>query len=600
MARQRHQPAMVRLPLGLEPTGQGDATENVGVQTAHRRLAPTTASVPNTTAAAAAGPSGPAPPTRSAIAMRTIAMTIGAQRDSRSYGMLIGTVLSEWAAEWIEYRGPEGYDPYPMTTRLDWSDHADPEWLSRAVGPWRDRSGPLYKRLADAIREVVVAGDLPPGARLTPERELAVALGVSRSTVIGCYETLAQEGRLERRQGSGTRVASGPRGGTAPLVDRGSRIHPRPDERIFDLTIASPDVSDPVRRAMRHALEGFSAEELGHAYNPQGMRALRAAVADHLSRAGVPSRPEEILITSGAQQGLALLIASDVLPGEAVGVEDPAYAGIIDLVENATARPVAMTIDEHGLQPEALEAAARRGARLVHVVPTGQNPTGVVMPMARRREIGTLAARLGVTLIEDGVFEDVLRASRPLPAIAALGTGADVVTVGSLSKIFWAGLRTGWVRAGAPLIDRLVRLKTMIDRGSSLASQGAALILLDEVDAQRERMRTHVEDAIGVVERAVEESLEGWSWTPPMGGLSAWMRLPVPEATRFSRFARSMGVAVVPGSAMSPRGAFEDHVRISLGPPKETLAAALVRLGEAWRAFTPEAATRSEPAAAPV
>jgi DNA-binding transcriptional MocR family regulator len=485
---------------------------------------------------------------------------------------------------------------------LDWSDYADPAWLVRAVGDWRERQGPLYKRLADAIREVVAAGDLPPGARLAPERDLAAALGVSRSTVMSCYERLASEGRLDRRQGSGTRVrsAGGPAGRSAaerdarPLVDRGSRIHPRAGERIIDLTVAGPEISDPVRRAVRTGLDAFGDDDLGHGYRSQGLHALRVTVAAHLSSRGVATTPEEVMITTGAHQGLALLMAAHVRPGEIVATEDPTYAGIIDVIENAGGRPTPMAVDREGLQPEALEAAVlRRGARLVHVVPTGQNPTGTVMPHTRRLEIARLASELGATLVEDTVFEDVsLRRLRP-DALAALAPDAPIVTVGSLSKLFWGGLRTGWVRAPAAVIDRLVRLKMMLDHGSSTVSQAAAMRLLDEVDAQRERMREHLERGIALVKGALEGPLSGWEWRPPEAGLSAWMRLPVPEATRFTRFARRLGVAVVPGSATSPRGAFEDHVRISLGPSPETLAAGLDRLGEAWAAFSPEA--RPEP-----
>jgi DNA-binding transcriptional MocR family regulator len=476
-----------------------------------------------------------------------------------------------------------------MTMRLDWSDHADPEWLARAVGEWRQRQGPLYQRLSAAIREVIDAGDVPPGARLPPERDLATALGVSRSTVIGCYETLEQERRLTRRQGSGTRVAGGERANASPLGDRRSRVHPRAGEHVIDLTVAGPDISDPVRNATRRSLDQFVDADLGHGYRSQGLHALRVAVAERFSHTGRPTTPDEVIITGGAHQGMALFLASDMLPGDVVAIEDPTYLGIIDLVEHTGARCVGVPMDNHGLRPDALEVAARRGARLAHVVPTGQNPTGRVMPLKRRREIGATAARLGVTLLEDTVFEDTTRGEERLPSIASLGTGADVVTVGSVSKLFWGGLRVGWLRAPTPVIDRLVRLKMMLDHGSAITAQGAALLLLDEADAQQTWMRQRFDEAVSVIQTALDGPLDGWSWDPPMAGLSAWVRMPIPEATRFSRFARGMGVAVVPGSACSPRGAFEDYLRISIGPSPDVLAQGMERLAEAWAAFTPEA-----------
>jgi DNA-binding transcriptional MocR family regulator len=483
-----------------------------------------------------------------------------------------------------------------MTTRLDWSNYADPEWLVRVMGDWRRRQGPLYQRLAAALREIVVAGELPPGARLTPEREMAAALGVSRSTVIACYEELAQEGRLERRQGSGTRVTGAPQ--AVASVGRGPRIHPRSGEQTIDLTVAGPDISDAVRIAGRHALDRFDDADLGHGYRSQGLAALRGAIAAQLSHDGVPTTPEEVIITSGAHQAIALIFASDVRPGEVVAVEDPTYAGVIDLIEHMGARSFGLSMDHKGVRPDAIETAVRRGARLLHLVPTGQNPTGIVMPLDRRREIGELTARLGVTVIEDSVFEDVTRAHGRVPSIAGLVPTANVVTVGSVSKLFWGGLRVGWVRAPVATIDRLVRVKMLLDHGSSITSQGAALLLLEQRTAQRELMRTHLDRVIEVIDSALSGPLADWSWRPPDAGLSGWLRLPAHEATRFSRFARSRGVAVVPGSATSPRGAFEDHIRVSLGPSPQTLAAGMERLGEAWAAFASEAPTTREVAEA--
>jgi DNA-binding transcriptional MocR family regulator len=498
-----------------------------------------------------------------------------------------------------------------VATTLDWSDRADPAWLAKVVAGWRDREGPLYARLGDALRDAVVAFEVPAGGRLAPERDLARALGVSRSTVIAAYERLAEEGLVERRQGSGTWVrdavpaparAGGARRGASDrrAFDRGFRIHLRPGESLLDLTVAGPEIGDAVRDALREAAARSEEVLTGHGYVSHGLPELRRAVAAELSAAwDVPTEADEVLITNGAHQAINLVAAHVLRPGDAFAMEDPTYAGAVDVAELVGARPTGMRLDDDGVVPEAFERAiTRRGARLVHLTPTGQNPTGIVMGARRRAEIGRLAADLGVPVIEDTVFEGVSLRRRPPKPIAATAPSAPIVLVGSLSKLFWGGLRLGWVRAPGPLLDRLVRLKMVSDHGSSLPAQAAALHLVAQAAGQRELMRGHLEERVTLVDGLLGELLPSWSWRPPRAGLSAWARLPVEDATRFSRFARRMGVAVMPGSAASPTGAFEDHVRISLGPSLDVLEAGIRRLAEAWDVFAREGAPESDEIAA--
>lgn len=503
----------------------------------------------------------------------------------------------------MEYRPPEWYVPYPAMTTLDWSNPADPVRLANALSGWRDGDGPMYGRLAGALRRAIDAFEVPAGGRLAPERELAGALGVSRSTVIAAYDALAKDGLVERRQGSGTWVrdavpqpADGERHrrhepGERSAYDRTYQLQPLPGEGIIDLTVAGPDIGSTVREAMREALESPGALLSGHGYTSHGLPELRLALAAQLTSWGVPTTPDEVMVTSGAHQAISLIVAHVLRPGDVFAMEDPTYAGAIDVAGLAGTRATGMALDGDGVLPDEVERAiSRRGARLVHIIPTGQNPTGTVMSARRRGEIARLVAELGVPVIEDTVFEAVgVRRRTPAP-LAAQVPGAPVIMVGSLSKIFWGGLRVGWLRAPGPLLNRLVRLKMVTDHGSSIPAQVAALHLLERFDEQRDCMRLHLEERIAMVGSLLAELLPEWSWRAPEAGISAWIRLPVAEATRFARLARRMGVAVVPGSAASPTGAFEDHIRVSLGPDTAVIEDGVRRLAAAWRVFAAEGA----------
>ena len=201
-------------------------------------------------------------------------------------------------------------------------------------------------------------------------------------------------------------------------------------------------------------------------YDPFGLPRLRAGLAAHMTRLGVPTDPDEIVVTSGAQQAVHLIASPLGGPGSAVGDGGP------DLHRGHRRVP-------HDRQPAAPDPgrrrrpahrghrAARRGAplRLVYVVPTFHNPTGVTMPAARRRELVRLAAELGFRIVEDLTPDATLGVGVP-PPIAAFDPGDRVITVGSLSKIAWGGLRIGWVRASRADIDRLVAAKIVADHST--------------------------------------------------------------------------------------------------------------------------------------
>ena len=207
-------------------------------------------------------------------------------------------------------------------------------------------------------------------------------------------------------------------------------------------------------------------------YYPMGLPTLRQAVASYYERAGLPTRPEQVLVTNGAQHAIALCAALYLQRGDSVLVEDPAYFGALDAFRVAGARVSPLPVDAGGVPPAVLrDSITATAARLIYLTPTFQNPTGAVMPKAARREVARIAVELGVPVIDDGTLADLVLDGAPPPLIARFAPAAPVLTIGSLSKLMWPGLRIGWVRAPEPIVERLARLKSANDLGSPLLTQ---------------------------------------------------------------------------------------------------------------------------------
>lgn len=467
--------------------------------------------------------------------------------------------------------------------------------LAARLGDWTKGTGPLYARLGDAIGRLVDDGVLAPGTLLPPERRLAPVLHVSRTTVVAAYDRLKHSGRLVSRQGSGTRVApglGGPSGPTA-VVDRG------PNE-VFRNLLTDPGVTidlsaacPPASPVVLETLATVDPAELvaltsSHGYEPNGTRSLREAVAEHLTVHGLRTTAAEVLVTNGAQQAIMLVAALLVRPGDAVLVEEATYPGALDVFRSVGARLVPVPGDDHGLWPDAVaDLAATAEARLLYTVATYQNPTGTTLAPDRRREVARLAAANGITVVDDTALADLRLSGPPQPRPLAAFDGDAVVTVGSLGKVLWGGLRIGWVRAPEQTVVRLARLRAVADLGGPLVSQALAVRVLPRFD---EAVRGRTEDLLKARDRLVADLqalLPEWSYSVPDGGTVLWARLPSGDARSYAQVALRAGVALAAGPVVSPVGAMADRIRIPFVTSPETLGEAVRRLAAAWRAYSP-------------
>ncbi|HSJ50740.1 MAG TPA: PLP-dependent aminotransferase family protein [Actinomycetota bacterium] len=465
-------------------------------------------------------------------------------------------------------------------------------------------SGPLYRRLAEAIRAAIGRGELTSGSRLPTERALAVELAVSRSTVVAAYDLLRGEGWLESRQGSGTwvrRQASVVRfGEDRPGFLGRSTVSFRaliegPGDAVEFTCAALPagDLFD--RPAVARAFEDLSrVARSSIGYEAAGHAPLRRAIAEHLSRRwGLATSGDEVIVTTGAQQAIGLAAALYTRPGDVVAVEDPTYLTAIDVFTAAGVRLLPVPIGVQGLRPERLrDALVDSSARFAYVMPTFHNPTGAVMPERERRELAHVADELQIPIVEDLTVADLALDQEPPPPIGAFQAETPVLTIGSLSKVLWGGLRVGWIRAPAPVIQRLSRMKLVMDHGSSVVSQILALRLIEDLDAIREERRELVRSRRHELESLLREQLPEWSWERPAGGLCLWVRIPAGDALSFSQVASQHGVALVAGPMTSVDGRFADRIRLPYVLEPEEMREGVRRLAGAWADYEPELTAR--------
>jgi DNA-binding transcriptional MocR family regulator len=473
------------------------------------------------------------------------------------------------------------------------------EDLATGLGHWTSGRGPVYRQLAEAVKAAVTDGDLLPGSRLPAERLLARELSISRSTILAAFDLLKREGWLQSRQGSGTWLMR-PDSSGAIVGDAGSAralrvnafLRPGGDVPIDLATavLSAPPIVTQVATSLEP--ETVAALVAGHGYMPTGLSELRAAVAAAFAAAGVRTDADEVLVTTGTQQGLALTAALALRPGDVAVVENPTSPGVLDALRAVGADIRAVPIGPHGARMDVLEdLMTRLSPRLVVVIPTFHTPTGTVMPPGARRRLAELAQRLQIIVAEDLSHASIVLDEPAPPPVAHFGED-HVLSIGSMSKLFWGGLRVGWVRGPRHLVSRLSRIKATADLGTPLLSQLVSARLLEHSDEVAAARRTALVPRLDRLEQLVRDRLPDWGWQRPSGGLSAWVELPEGNATAFAQVAQRHGVIVVPGPLLSADEGHQRHLRLSFASGIGAITEGVERLAAAWsdyRSSLPEA-----------
>ncbi|MGV9837273.1 MocR-like transcription factor YczR [Nocardia niigatensis] len=478
--------------------------------------------------------------------------------------------------------------------------------LTRDLGRWRnDEPGgapadsgkraarPAYVALAESIRLLIHDGRAPLGVALPSERDLATSLSVSRTTVTSAYSLLREHGYLISRQGSRSTVALPP-----TVVHDGAKparsilaMMAQPELPTIDMTYAAMAAPPQMTEAYSFALQGLPTYLGTHGMDPVGVLMLREALARRYTERGLPTEPDQILITLGAQHGLRLLLNVLTTPAERVLIEHPTYPNAIEAIRDVGARPVPVPMRPDGWDLDGIRSAARQtAASVAYLIPDFNNPTGHLLDAEGRAELAAIARETRMTVIVDESMVDLdLTGLESPPPAAAFARNSEIVTIGSASKSFWGGLRVGWVRANQALITKLLGTRSTVDLGTPVMDQLATVHLLRNADEILTTRRDQLRSRRAVLLETLAEELPDWRVTPGAGGMSLWAQLPAPVSTALAATAPNHGVLLAAGPRFGVQGAFERFIRLPFTHEESDLRVAVKSIAAATSALTPHA-----------
>lgn len=330
--------------------------------------------------------------------------------------------------------------------------------------------------------------------------------------------------------------------------------------------------------------EGMQAVQYG---TTEGYLPLREKIAEHMKTAfGVDCSAEELMITSGSQQGLSLLSQIFLDPDDVVLVESPTYLGAINAFTLQHPRFIEVPTDEQGIIPEALKKILQehgRAVRLMYVIPEFQNPTGITWTEERRKAFMKVVGAYDFPIIEDDPYGELRYDGEKMKALKSLDTKGQLIFLGSFSKIFMPGLRLAWMAASPEILDKAVKLKQAVDLQSSSFAQRQAYYYMKRYD-----INEHVRNLVQVYgkrrtlmcETMKQYFPQGITFTYPEGGLFTWVTLPEGmDATALMPKVLAEKVAYVPGGPFYPHGGHRNHFRLNYSNmPEDRIVEGVKRL----------------------
>jgi 2-aminoadipate transaminase len=437
-----------------------------------------------------------------------------------------------------------------------------------------DDKSPLFRQLYSQMREMIESGTLRRGDRLPATRELAGQLGLNRTTISAAYSLLESEGLIAGHVGRGSFVTGRASKNDASAPASFSRS--RPSELLFPLA--------EFRKTCAEVIASEDAASILQLGSPAGYPPLRHYLLDQSRAEGVARDSDDILITSGCQQGFDLLqrVIGD---GATVLIEDPVYLGVRSVFERAGARLIGVPVAAGGIDLESLETSiARERPRLLCITPNFQNPTGATMPLAARQALLRITQAAGVTVIENDIYGPLCYQGEPIPSIKQLDQTGDTILLRSFSKVAFPGLRVGWVIARRALIEKLTEAKQWSDLHTDQLSQAVLLRFAESgrLERHRQRMLTAGHARLEAALESCEKYLPpGAKYTRPRGGMNLWIELPETlDAGELLARAEREGVTYLPGRYFAVSRPRPNGLRISFaGMTPEEIRTGLATLG---------------------
>ncbi|MDJ0339604.1 PLP-dependent aminotransferase family protein [Cryobacterium sp. PH31-O1] len=465
-------------------------------------------------------------------------------------------------------------------------NHVSARGLDALLGEWRGGAS-AYRALSDRIRLLTLDGRIPTDSRLPAERDLSERLGVSRTTVTAAYRELRDAGYLLSVRGSGSVVRLPGAGAASPTPDA---------EGILDFSKATMPALPGLADAAVHAAVELPRHLGDSGFDPVGIPELRAAIADRYAARGLPTAPEQIMVTLGAQHAIALLARVLVGRGDRALIETPTYPHAAEALRAAGARLAAVNVSAgapgddpatRGWDEAALLQTLQRSSPVVgYLMPDFHNPTGRSMPAGQRERVASAAADACTTLIIDETIAelDIDRVGEfpPFAACADARSAPRVVSVGSVGKTVWGGVRIGWIRAEPALISKLVAARSASDLGTPILEQLIVTRLLAEMPAILAGRRGLLRLGRDHLERRLAETFPKWQVPHVDGGITAWVNLGSPVSSQLALAARSHGLLVPAGPRFGLDGAFERFLRLPFSHSVEETDRAVGALEAAW------------------
>ncbi|OMP68366.1 MocR-like pyridoxine biosynthesis transcription factor PdxR [Domibacillus epiphyticus] len=468
--------------------------------------------------------------------------------------------------------------------------------------PDRTAKKAVYKQIADYIEQGISTGLYSSESALPSERLLAKELGVNRSTVVAAYEELKSLGIVERKKGSGTRISTDiwgishkripnwgrymEDGSFLPNLPLVQRIRTENQKRNI-INLSSGELSPgllPREQFKTIMAENPFLDHLGYDH-PQGNAALRETIAHHVKEyKKIHTLPASILITSGAQQALHLIIQCLLKPGDSIAIEDPSYCYSLPIFQSAGINTFLLPVDQHGINPDDVIALHRKHRiRMLFLNPDFQNPTGLKMSPARRKRILEISSELGIPIIEDDPYSLTSFNSEVSDTLKSMDGNGNVLYISSLSKIVASGLRIGWVIGPENVIERLADAKQQVDFGHSIFPQWAANEFLKSpsfdkhIHMIRSELKIRRDEIVVSLDQYVKKEVD---YFIPEGGIHIWCRLKhAVNEQQLLEESMKRGLSFVPGSVF---GSQKRYVRFTFGREEtDVIGEGIARFAEA-------------------
>ncbi|WP_068983836.1 PLP-dependent aminotransferase family protein [Lysinibacillus xylanilyticus] len=445
--------------------------------------------------------------------------------------------------------------------------------------PDRQAKKAIYKQLAEYIEKGIADGTFPPDKPLPSERYLASALSVNRSTVVNAYDELESMGLIERNRGRGTTISKDIWGITKKRIPSWNRYI---EAGSF---LPSQPVTQKIRKeAVEHKLINLASGELSEELfpksflseitstrsfigslgydHPLGNEILRNTLTKHVKKSrGIETKPSSILITSGAQQALHLIVQCLLKPGDAIAIEDPSYNYNLPIFKSAGIKVHYLPVDKDGMNPEDLLSLYKKHRiKMIFLNPYFQNPTGSLLNKKKKEEILDISSKFGIPVVEDDPYSLTAFSGEKISTLKSMDRNGNVLYISSLSKIVASGLRIGWIIGPTSVIERLSDAKQQVDFGHSSYTQWIANDFLES-----ENFHIHIKSLVKELEKRRDKiirSLDTYlkdlvEYSIPQGGIHIWCQI-LKNYNEIQLLEESIkrGVIYVPGSTLGSKDGF--------------------------------------------